>query len=221
MWIRTTTLLRLLLAFEVLPSLWLWASAPTDSVRVWYPTIWSYVGEHACLFGVFLFSLAILLIHLKWLPSVTTFTVGVNHAIWWSLIIFLILSPVNPAAGVFLALLVYVVAGPLRQRRGEKSQSSAQFLIRVPGFTVVVFLLLLVFSEFAASSYLWLISLYEGGHPRMILAETLAGYLWARAQVWLIIIAMFGIYVGLSQRYWNRSAQQGEGPQEETPTDAH
>jgi len=31
---------------EVTASLWLWEYGPTDSVRVWYPTIWSYVGEH-------------------------------------------------------------------------------------------------------------------------------------------------------------------------------
>jgi hypothetical protein len=31
---------------ELLPSLALWVLSPTDSVRVWYPSLWSYMGEH-------------------------------------------------------------------------------------------------------------------------------------------------------------------------------
>ena len=28
--------------------------APTDSIRVWYPSLWAYVGEHGLVWGVFI-----------------------------------------------------------------------------------------------------------------------------------------------------------------------
>ena len=34
------------IAAEAIPSFWLWVTSPTDSVRVWYPSAFSYVGEH-------------------------------------------------------------------------------------------------------------------------------------------------------------------------------
>lgn len=33
-------------AMDIVPGLVLWTLSPTDSVRVWYPTLLSYVGEH-------------------------------------------------------------------------------------------------------------------------------------------------------------------------------
>jgi hypothetical protein len=47
-----------LAAMDVVPSVVLWGVSPTDSVRVWYPTLLSYVGEHlaasaAALWGVY------------------------------------------------------------------------------------------------------------------------------------------------------------------------
>jgi hypothetical protein len=33
-------------AIEAMTSFGLYALAPTDSVRVWYPSVWAYVGEH-------------------------------------------------------------------------------------------------------------------------------------------------------------------------------
>src|SRR5215475_4379784 len=48
-------------ASNLVSSWWLWVSSPTDSVRVWYPTIWSYLGEHFflwigfCCFSLFIF----------------------------------------------------------------------------------------------------------------------------------------------------------------------
>jgi hypothetical protein len=49
------------LASNLIPSWWLWMSSPTDTVRVWYPTIWSYLGEHFVLwvgFTAFFFAIA-------------------------------------------------------------------------------------------------------------------------------------------------------------------
>jgi hypothetical protein len=34
------------LVAEIVPSLCLWILSPTDSVRTWYPSLWSYLGEH-------------------------------------------------------------------------------------------------------------------------------------------------------------------------------
>jgi len=48
-WMIKTSSARLLTTaaiVEIAPSLCLWALSPTDSVRVWYPSVWSYVGEH-------------------------------------------------------------------------------------------------------------------------------------------------------------------------------
>ena len=46
-------------AMDMVPGLVLWTLSPTDSVRVWYPTLLSYLGEH------FVVSIATLL--LVWL----------------------------------------------------------------------------------------------------------------------------------------------------------
>jgi hypothetical protein len=35
-----------LFACEVFTSWWLWGSFPTDTTAAYYPTMWSYVGEH-------------------------------------------------------------------------------------------------------------------------------------------------------------------------------
>jgi hypothetical protein len=37
---------RFVAAVELLTSLVLYALAPTDGIRVWYPSSWAYVGEH-------------------------------------------------------------------------------------------------------------------------------------------------------------------------------
>jgi hypothetical protein len=39
------------IAVELLTSLLLWGRAPTDSVRVWYPSVWAYMGEHLLPWG--------------------------------------------------------------------------------------------------------------------------------------------------------------------------
>lgn len=43
---KTTTYAVLFIAMDVIPSALLWLLSPTDSVRVWYPTIAAYTGEH-------------------------------------------------------------------------------------------------------------------------------------------------------------------------------
>jgi hypothetical protein len=40
------------IAVELLTSLLLWGLAPTDGVRVWYPSVWAYMGEHGLVWGV-------------------------------------------------------------------------------------------------------------------------------------------------------------------------
>jgi hypothetical protein len=45
---------------ELLTSFWLYGRAPTDGIRVWYPSAWAYMGEHALVWGVlisFLFAI--------------------------------------------------------------------------------------------------------------------------------------------------------------------
>jgi hypothetical protein len=46
--IRTSTvrLLTTAVLAEILPTWCLWVTSPTDSIRVWYPSFWSYLGEH-------------------------------------------------------------------------------------------------------------------------------------------------------------------------------
>jgi hypothetical protein len=43
---KTTTYAVLFIAMDVIPSTVLWLVSPTDSVRVWYPTLAAYAGEH-------------------------------------------------------------------------------------------------------------------------------------------------------------------------------
>jgi hypothetical protein len=43
---KTTSYALLFIAMDVIPSTVLWLLSPTDSVRVWYPTIAAYTGEH-------------------------------------------------------------------------------------------------------------------------------------------------------------------------------
>jgi len=38
--------LKFAVAIEVMTSFWLYALAPTDGVRVSYPSVWAYIGEH-------------------------------------------------------------------------------------------------------------------------------------------------------------------------------
>jgi hypothetical protein len=38
--------LKFAVAVELMTSFWLYARAPTDGIRVWYPSGWAYVGEH-------------------------------------------------------------------------------------------------------------------------------------------------------------------------------
>jgi hypothetical protein len=40
------------ISVELLTSFWLYTTAPTDGVRVWYPSLWAYVGEHALVWGI-------------------------------------------------------------------------------------------------------------------------------------------------------------------------
>lgn len=39
-------------AVELMTSLLLYARAPTDGVRVWYPSGWAYVGEHGLVWAI-------------------------------------------------------------------------------------------------------------------------------------------------------------------------
>jgi hypothetical protein len=38
--------LKFAVAVELMTSFWLYSRAPTDGVRVWYPSVWAYMGEH-------------------------------------------------------------------------------------------------------------------------------------------------------------------------------
>jgi hypothetical protein len=40
------------ISVELLTSLWLFTIAPTDGVRVWYPSVWAYMGEHGLVWGI-------------------------------------------------------------------------------------------------------------------------------------------------------------------------
>jgi hypothetical protein len=44
--VRISGFAALFAAMDVVPGLVLWALSPTDSVRIWYPTLLSYIGEH-------------------------------------------------------------------------------------------------------------------------------------------------------------------------------
>jgi hypothetical protein len=46
---------------ELFSSWWLWGSIPTDTVATYYPTAWSYIGEHFLIWLIFLAVLTILL----------------------------------------------------------------------------------------------------------------------------------------------------------------
>ncbi len=37
---------------ELLISFLLYGLAPTDGLRVWYPSVWAYMGEHALIWGI-------------------------------------------------------------------------------------------------------------------------------------------------------------------------
>jgi hypothetical protein len=50
------------IAVELLSSFLLYVRAPTDGVRVWYPSIWAYMGEHGLVWG---FVIAFLLVALR------------------------------------------------------------------------------------------------------------------------------------------------------------
>lgn len=50
------------IAVELLSSFLLYGRAPTDGVRVWYPSIWAYMGEHGLVWG---FVMAFLLVALR------------------------------------------------------------------------------------------------------------------------------------------------------------
>lgn len=43
---KSTITCLILFALEVLVSARMFSAAPTDTVRTWYPTVWSYIGEH-------------------------------------------------------------------------------------------------------------------------------------------------------------------------------
>jgi hypothetical protein len=45
---------------EIFTSWWLWGSLPTDTVAVYYPTVWSYIGEHLLIWLMFLAPVAVL-----------------------------------------------------------------------------------------------------------------------------------------------------------------
>jgi hypothetical protein len=49
------------IAVELLTSLLLWGLAPTDGVRVWYPSVWAYMGEHGLVWGVLISILFVIL----------------------------------------------------------------------------------------------------------------------------------------------------------------
>jgi len=40
------------ISVELLTSFLLNRLAPTDGVRVWYPSVWAYMGEHALIWGI-------------------------------------------------------------------------------------------------------------------------------------------------------------------------
>jgi hypothetical protein len=40
------------ISVELLTSFLLYGLAPTDGVRVWYPSVWAYMGEHCLVWGV-------------------------------------------------------------------------------------------------------------------------------------------------------------------------
>lgn len=39
-------------AVELLGSFLLYGRAPTDGIRVWYPSVWAYMGEHGLIWGI-------------------------------------------------------------------------------------------------------------------------------------------------------------------------
>lgn len=43
---KTITYVLLFATMDMVPTFFLWALSPTDSVRVWYPTLVAYAGEH-------------------------------------------------------------------------------------------------------------------------------------------------------------------------------
>jgi hypothetical protein len=48
-WMVKTSISRLFcvaVIAELVPSWCVWILSPTESVRIWYPTVWSYIGEH-------------------------------------------------------------------------------------------------------------------------------------------------------------------------------
>jgi len=47
MCIKIRYLVATIISLELLPSAALWLLSPTDSVRIWYPSWFSYAGEHA------------------------------------------------------------------------------------------------------------------------------------------------------------------------------
>jgi hypothetical protein len=63
-WVLRTSISRLFgvaVGAEILPSLCLWALSPTDTIRVWYPSVWSYLGEHFLVWSALLLLLLSLL----------------------------------------------------------------------------------------------------------------------------------------------------------------
>lgn len=40
------------ISVELLSSFLLYGRAPTDGVRVWYPSVWAYMGEHGLVWGI-------------------------------------------------------------------------------------------------------------------------------------------------------------------------
>jgi hypothetical protein len=61
----------MLVACEVFTSWWLWGSIPTDTTAAYYPTMWSYVGEHLAIwivpFLAFVVPMAIPEVRRRWL----------------------------------------------------------------------------------------------------------------------------------------------------------
>ena len=55
---------------EIFSSWWLWAHIPTDTIATYYPTAWSYIGEH-------------LLIWLMFLVPFATFLQVTTKREWW------------------------------------------------------------------------------------------------------------------------------------------
>src|SRR5882762_928529 len=49
--------LKFAVAVELMTSYCLYSGAPTDGVRVWYPSVWAYVGEHGLVWATVLAAL--------------------------------------------------------------------------------------------------------------------------------------------------------------------